>query len=280
MKKSFVLLILTGMIATVNAEVIQNPDSNTLWQENGKNIKTSPKLAYKNFIWNAEKIKITPHEKQGFFLEGNGVTGVYLPSSTQYKWLCLDLASVNRIGNGYHALNMVAAPKLSGYGPVSRIPRGKYYLSVEGTPGLTEKASGRYMRMTISNAKLHVNSVSMIKTPPCLPEVTPANVKKGDTVTIHCKTVQKAQYVEFKFYQTYTMPNLKPAKDIKRCEAKEVPGSNGTEWTYTFSYNGFAGAARGRDKNGFKKGEVLLQIILETEEEVTDNFFFLPNTFQ
>ena len=280
MKKLFSLLTLTGMFAIAHADVIKNPDPNTLWLENGKNIVTSPKNTYKDYNWWLNKVKLTPHPQKGFVIEGSGTIGVYVRSSKEYSWLCLDIASVDKLGKGYHALSVLPAAKTQNYGVVSRIPRGTYYFSLANSPEMKDKATSKFMRMDFSGAKIHFNSVSMIKAPPCIPTVEPAAVKKGDTVTIRCKTTKKAQYVEFKFYQTYTMPNLKPAKDIKRCEAKEVPGSNGTEWTYTFTYNGFAGATWGRDKKGFKKGEVMLQIILETEEEVTDNFFFLPNTFQ
>ena len=266
--------------AMLCADVIKNPDGNTLWLENGKNIAVSPENTFKSFVWRSAKIKITPHEKHGFMLEGTGTTGVYILSSSQYPWLCLDIDSAERTEDGYYALNLVAAPKTGSYGSVSRIPRGKYYFSVSGTPGLNDKPAARYMRLDLSRAKIHVNSLTMLKTPPCLPEVTPSNVKKGDTVEVRCKLTKKAQQVEFKFYQSYTMPNLKPSKEIKRCEAKEVPGSSGLEWSFTFPYQGFAGAAWGRDKKGFKKGEVLLQIMVETEDEVTDHFFFLPNTFQ
>ena len=280
MKKLFTLLTLTGLFAVAHAEVVKNPDANTLWLENGKNIVTSPKNTYKDYNWWLNKVKLTPHPQKGFVIEGSGTIGVYVRSSKEYSWLCLDIASVDKLGKGYHALSVLPAAKTKNYGTVSRIPRGTYYFSLANSPEMKDKATSKFMRMDISGAKLHFNSVSMVKAPPCIPTVEPATVKKGDTVTVRCKLAKKPQYVELKFYQAYTMPNLKPAKDIKRCEAKEIPGSNGLEWTFSFPYNGFVGATRGREKNGFKSGEVLLQIILEDEEKVSDLFFFLPNTFQ
>ena len=280
MKKLFTLLTLTGLFAVAHAEVVKNPDANTLWLENGKNIVTSPKNTYKDYNWWLNKVKLTPHQQKGFVIEGSGTIGVYVRSSKEYSWLCLDIASVDKLGKGYHALSVLPAAKTKNYGTVSRIPRGTYYFSLANSPEMKDKATSKFMRMDISGAKLHFNSVSMVKAPPCIPTVEPATVKKGDTVTVRCKLAKKPQYVELKFYQAYTMPNLKPAKDIKRCEAKEIPGSNGLEWTFSFPYNGFVGATRGREKNGFKSGEVLLQIILEDEEKVSDLFFFLPNTFQ
>lgn len=280
MKKAFLFLALTGIFAAANAEVIKNPDSGTLWLENGKNIKIADKNTSKDFVWRKTKLKITSHPEKGFVMEGNGNTGMYIPSSTAYPWLCLDIASVERIGNGYHGLSIVPASKMRASAVVSRILRGTYYYSLAKAPGISAKPRSKYMRLDLHNAKLHINSISMLKTPPCLPIVTPAAVKKGDTVTVRCKLNKKPQYVEFKFYQTYTMPNLKPSKEVRRCEAKEVPGSNGLEWSYTFPYKGFAGATYGRNKTGFKSGEVLLQIIVEDEEKVADHFFFLPNTFQ
>jgi hypothetical protein len=280
MKKLFTLLTLTGLFAAAHAEVVKNPDANTLWLENGKNIVTSPKNTYKDYNWWLNKVKLTPHQQKGFVIEGSGTIGVYVRSSKEYSWLCLDIASVDKLGKGYHALSVLPAAKTQNYGVVSRIPRGTYYHSLAASPEMKDKASSKFMRMDISSAKIHFNSVSMVKAPPCIPTVEPATVKKCDTVTVRCKLAKKPQYVELKFYQAYTMPNLKPAKDMKRCEAKEVPGSNGLEWTFSFPYQGFVGATRGREKNGFKSGEVLLQIILEDDEKVSDLFFFLPNTFQ
>ena len=268
MKKAMVAVFAYAALSDC-AEIVERPDADTLWIENGKALSVADKPGI--LTWQKKDKLALASLDNGFLMEGNGSTGIYIPVSKEFPWLCINVVSAERIGTGYHAFSINPNLDIGICSVVSRIPRGIYCIPLAAAPKLTEKVRNHYFRLDVNNAKIHFSSIAMVKEPPCTVTVKPVSVKKGDEVTITCRTRSKAQYVELKFYQTYTMPNLRIADDVKRCLAKAVSGSDGKEWTFSFKYEGFKG---GRLKEGetWRRGSILLETVVETDNEVVSCF--------
>ena len=87
-------VLLAGSLA--RAEFKMNPDSNTLWIEDGKNIKT----ANTNFGngWNDTDVAITSNPDGGFYLEqkkqGKPQTGRMVPVSPEYPYVVYEVSEL------------------------------------------------------------------------------------------------------------------------------------------------------------------------------------------
>ena len=82
------------------AEFIKNPDSNTLWLENGVNIETDPGRGYKGWVNTTMDISYTPatEESEGYFTfkspeSKKHSTRRYVPISKDYPWLEFEILS-------------------------------------------------------------------------------------------------------------------------------------------------------------------------------------------
>ena len=103
MKKtlSFLLLALAGF---VGADIIKNPDANTLWKEDNKNIDKNWRYAYKD-----QHVRTCDGKSFSFECNTKGNTGhrdfIRVPVSKDYPWLVFRLNSV-KVNPGYRSWNI------------------------------------------------------------------------------------------------------------------------------------------------------------------------------
>lgn len=271
MNKFFTTMAAAAFCAALSAEIVKNPDPNTLWIENGKNIKFAEK--HGDLRWGTgNTLKITSSE-QGFTIGPAGKLGIYIPVSSQYPWFCFKVNSVERVGNTYHGLATNLALDIGIFSVVSRIPKGVYCIPMAGAKKLKEKPSWNYMRLDIHSANITFDYIGMFKEPPCALSLGDSPIKKGSEVTVSIKTKEPAEMVQLKFYKAYTMPAINVIPNVKRYLAKPVDGKGNKEWTFKFPYNGFKGV------DG-KVGSVLIEAVVETKDEVQSYFFFNRVAFE
>lgn len=271
MNKIFTTLAAAAFCAVLSAEIVKNPDPNTLWIENGKNVKTAAKQG--DLIWGlGGKTTVTSLDK-GFKINNSGNLGIYVPVSKQYPWLCYEIKSAERITGGYHALTMNPALDIGIFSVVSRIPKGTYCIALDSSTKLKEKTRWNYMRLDIHNANVVVNYIGMFKEPPCALSLGKELIKKGSDVKIEIKTKEPAEMVQLKFYKAYTMPAIQVIPNVKRYLAKPVDGTDNKEWTFSFPYNGFKGV------DG-KIGTVVIEAVVETKDDVHSYIFFNQVPFE
>ena len=271
MKKVWMTFAAAAVAATLSAEIVKNPDPNTLWIENGKNIKSA--VNHGSLVWGTGgKIKVTALDK-GFTFGPGGTLGIYIPVSKQYPWFCAKVKSAERIGDKYHALGFNTNLNVGLYTVVSTIPRGTYCIDLSGSNKLTDKAYLNYMRMDIHSGNITFDYIGMFKEPPCVLSLGNAPIKKGATVKVTIKTAQPAEMVQLKFYKAYTMPAINVKPGVKRYLAKPVEGKDNKEWTFEFPYNGFKGV------DG-KKGSIVIEALVETKEDMESYIFFNQVPFE
>lgn len=271
MKKIFMTLAAAAFAATLSAEIVKNPDPNTLWIENGKNIKSAPR--HGNLRWGTGgKIKVTALDK-GFKFGPGGTVGIYIPVSKQYPWFCAKVRSVERIGNTYHSLSMNLNLDIGVYSVVSKIPRATYCINLADSRKLKDKAFLNYMRMDIHSGNITFDSIGMFKEPFCVVSLGNAPIKKGTKVKVTIKTQKPAEMVQLKFYKSYTMPAINVIPNVKRYLAKPVAGKGNKEWIFEFPYNGFKGV------DG-KKGSIAIEALVETKEDMESYIFFNQVPFE
>ena len=103
MKKilSFLLLLLVG---AAGADIIKNPDANTRWKEDGKNIDKNWRYAYKG-----QHVRTCDGKSFSFECNTKGNTGhrdfIRVPVSKDYPWLVFRLNSV-KVNPGYRSWNV------------------------------------------------------------------------------------------------------------------------------------------------------------------------------
>ena len=103
MKKtlSFLLLALVGF---AGADIVKNPDANTLWKEDNKNIDKNWRYAYKD-----QHVRTCDGKSFSFECNTKGNTGhrdfIRVPVSKDYPWLVFRLNSV-KVNPGYRSWNI------------------------------------------------------------------------------------------------------------------------------------------------------------------------------
>lgn len=271
MNKIITFFAAAAVCAAVQAEFLKNPDPNTLWIENGKNVKFAEK--HGDYVWGTGgALKITSLEK-GFQVGHAGKLGTYISVSSEYPWFCFQIRGAERQASGYHALSTNLALDIGVFSVVSRIPKGIYCINMSSSQKLKVKPRFNYMRLDIHNANITFDYLGMFKEPPCELSLGTAPIKKGSDVTVTVKTKVPAEMVQLKFYKAYTMPAIQVIPNVKRYMAKPVDGTGNKEWTFKFPYNGFKGV------DG-KIGSVVIEAVVETKEEVQSYIFFNQVPFE
>jgi hypothetical protein len=271
MNKIISTIAAAAVCFALSAEIVKNPDPNTLWIENGKNAKTAVK--HGDFCWGTEgKLQFKEMEK-GFQIGSGGKLGTYALFSKQYPWFCFKIRSVERVSSGYHALATNLNLDLGVKSIVTKIPKGVYCMPLAASAKLKEKPSWNYMRFDFHNANITFDYIGMFKEPPCEVSLGTAPIKKGSDVTVTIKTKEPAEMVQLKFYSAYTMPAINVIPNVKRYLAKPVEGKGEKEWTFQFPYNGFKGVKGDR-------GSVVIEAVVETKDEVQSYFFFNRVVFE
>ena len=242
------------------AELKQNPDGNTLWVEDGKDIKTGPGSGD---YWN-NSIKFTSLPDSGFSMEATdkaNATGRYLPMSADYPYVVFEITQVEK-RPGYVSLDL---PHLLGdnwkaveIGMVSQLQTGIFAVNVfkngklgNGTP---------YFRINQYNCALNFKYLKCVKVPESYIEMSPEEpLKPGDKITFKVHLANKAEDVSLRFFLGYTMPEIK-LNGEQSLQLKPETSDDPKVWTGTIDYKSID-----KDKDIPPGGMLIKAVILGSE---------------
>ena len=221
MNGRLIRILLTAMLfvclmrtTTARADIIANPDANTLWREDGNSAPAGATPATGH--WNgpldisasngALQLNATDSKKYSI--------GRYVKINPGFPYLVFHIISFVP-QPGYHAFNfgLTTGTDNPGLMLVSQINPGTYVFDL--SKYLPDSPATGYLRFDLYNGKLALSDLSMVKAPPNRIEITsPAFAKKGyidlgDDITFTVHLEKKAEDASLTFYDSYTMPQLK-----------------------------------------------------------------------
>jgi hypothetical protein len=283
MKKVQLLTIAVAMTGiAASAEMVKNPDANTLWIENGKNIKTSTKNAAG--AWRTSAFSITPaKDGKGFVLTSDAKkkyysTGCYLPVSPEYPWFCWNITDVKNL-KGYRGLTMGSFSGLNcnQVGEVSHIKPGYYAVNIAQNSKL-KKPAKPFLRIDQHGLQVTFEYMKMVKKPDYYIEVTSDAIKAnkpiqpGDEVTFTLNLKEPAEEATLTFYKAYTMPKMK-INGSAMIMMKPADKENKV-WTAKVKFNTLSPTA-GKGK-AFKRNAIIIKADVELEENMISVLTSMP----
>jgi len=253
--------------ADVNAEMVANPDDNTLWVENGKDIKNGQAASSADY-WSTG-VKLLPNpEGEGFIIDSNSdidkktATGRYVRVAPDYPWLTWEIATVVPIKNKYLGMMLAAIIKDA---PVSEfagnIPSGIFAENINDCGGVPQEGLC-YLSMYAYNSKINIKYLKLVKKPDYYVEMksdTTAQKQKielGDNVTFKVYLKEPAEDVSLRFYHAYTMPQLS-VNGEQALQLKSEEGSDGKIWSSMISLKSISG-----DNKLLKPGQLLIKTVI------------------
>ncbi|MFA6931187.1 MAG: hypothetical protein WCT05_12750 [Lentisphaeria bacterium] len=164
------VLIMMSLIFAIQAEMLLYPDDNTLWLEDGKNIKVSE--IGNPEAWNCRLLSIQSLPEGGFSigktpeLQGNS-TYRNLPVSPEYPWLTFQITGFETLP-GYRSWSFY--PKVDGkmvfiLGQITYPKLGIYNVHLYDHPLLSLPDSQALFLLYIYNLQLNFAYLKMVKKP-------------------------------------------------------------------------------------------------------------------
>jgi len=208
--KSIIIIGLTLTVSTLSAEFTKNPDSNTLWIEDGKNIKTASGISVNS--WNSDNLKIeSAPDGKGFTIIANNPkkydTHRYVPINPEYPWLVYKISKI-KARKGYTGF-AIYSPHSHQSGQVANLRKGifaiKFLKDGNIKKGLT------VFRLDAFGLEMTFDYLKMVKEPAnyVLAESESFKSKKsfsvGDTLKLTVKLEKPAEDVTLRFYNSYCM---------------------------------------------------------------------------
>jgi hypothetical protein len=280
--KKMLAVVVAGVIGISSfAELVKNPDANTLWIENGKEIKTSDKNA--PGAWRTSKFTITPAKDKGFTFisdpaKKNTTTGCYLPVSPEYPWFCWKITSVKKM-KGYRGLSV---GNFLGLGcnrvnEVSNLLEGYYAVNIAQNSKLKKKAE-KFLRVDQYGFETTFEYMKMVKKPDYYIEVTSdainaaKAIEQGDTVTFTLNLKEPAKEAVLSFYKAYTMPKMKI--NGKSSFTMKASDKDNKVWTAQIKLDTLS-PTMGKGKS-FKRNGIVIKATVELEESMISVITSMP----
>lgn len=213
------LFVLFLFCLALTAEVIFNPDDNTLWSEDGKSFPLSE--AVSAGAWQKTDMEFFCADEQGVF--GMGGSGTmkntrYFPVSKEYPWLELELQSITQY-SGYKAWTMFFRGG-QGIGQVTHPQEGVYVHNIYAT-GDTKESGMEYLAIYIYNLKLNMSRLRVLKKPDYYLTVESEAFEQrksfapGDSLDITVFMKEPAEDVMLRFVDNYGVKQMRINKQDK-----------------------------------------------------------------
>ena len=193
------LILLIFTVSALQALQLKNPDANTLWLEDGKDIKLTDKSKF--YHWRAINVDVTSNAKgKGFSLKAQGkkspkvLTGIKLHKD--YPYLTFKINNLNMyqgycnltfLINGFFSSVQEATPQ-----------KGIYvYDLYKNLPSKVETNLNRYLTIYLSNLKVNFEYLKIVKNPPYLVKVdcNTSEIKPGSKVKFTAYLAEEAEDV-------------------------------------------------------------------------------------
>lgn len=224
MNKYIVLIIIFATVS-VYAEQLKNPDGNTLWMENGKNIEFSDKAAF--YRWTSAGLDILPNAKgKGFSFharDGKGrkaVTGIKF--SPEYPYLTFRIADLH-LQNGYRNWTFIINGWISSV--QAAVPQKGIYVYdlFQNLPAKETANLNRYLTFFVYNLKMDLEYLKLVKKPPYIvkAECPDSEIKPGSKVKFIAELENEAEDVSISFI-TNDVPRSIKINGISKIQLKPV----------------------------------------------------------
>ena len=239
-------VLLAGSLA--RAEFKMNPDSNTLWIEDGKNIKT----ANTNFGggWNNTDVAVTSNPDGGFYLEqkkqGKPQTGRMVPVSPEYPYVVYEVSELE-MKPGYHALWL---PLLGSAMTVleGNVQKGVFAVNYYENSKLKPDAKQSFLGLHIHGLKVGFKYIKVVKVPDYYIKVeSPAFAEKkycapGDKVKFTVYLKEEAEDVSLQFFRSTVLPLQ--INGSSKLQLLPVDGGNNKVWSAEITLKSIAPAKK------------------------------------
>ena len=257
--KKVLFSLLAGATAILSADIVKNPDADTLWKEDAQNVDKNWSFAYKN-----QHIRTSDGKTFSFECSTKGNTGhrdfIRVPVSKEYPWLVFRLNSV-KVNPGYRSWNIrISALDKFNVGQTSVQETG--YFACNVWEGATLKAEPKTAEIFVYNytLKLTFSDFKMVKKPDNFIEVTsPAFAAKkqynpGDKVRFTVTLKEPAEDVSIRL----RYPDLLAAVKVNGMEKLQLKPIDDTQkvWSAEFEIKSI-GPVRG--KKEFRRNELLVR---------------------
>ena len=256
-------------IANANAEMIINPDSNTLWVENGRNIRNGTAESSADF-WRAG-VKLLPDPAgEGFIIDSNSDadklynTGRYVKVSPDYPWMVWEITAVTPVPGKYLGLAMplmadIKDSQMTEFG--GDIPTGIFVKNINDR-GQVNQETNSWLSIYGYNSRTNVKYIKLVKKPDYYVEMksdTAAQKQKielEDNVTFRVYLKEPAEDVSLRFHHAYRMPQLN-VNGEQAVQLKAEEGSDGKIWSATISLKSISG-----NYKTLKPGQLMIKTVI------------------
>lgn len=200
----FPLLVFIAVLPLF-AEFHENPDSNTLWLEDGVNISG----------WR-DGLTLSAHPEGGFTIEpGEGYsTGRYVPADPQYPWLAGEIAGYSML-EGYRGFVFTG-----NFGMVANPQTGVFAVK------LISKGNRPFFRFDLHGLKMHFKYLKQVQKPDY--RVETKRLENQLEVRVFLKEL--AEDVMVRFYDAYHVSMLRLNGDDK-LQLLPTDEKNPVEWS-------------------------------------------------
>ena len=256
-------------VALVGVSVAFAADPNVLWVEDGSNLTVGDKPTDKQ--WGGKGVRLTKAEGGGFVFQAKTgyAVGKYVDLDPAYPYLVWRITDVTPHVEGYRGWTgpmLWAKPRRPQYvGQVAHIQTGIFMIDLRQTLGSTYEKQTLYLRMDLHGAALTFSYLKMVKGPEDLIEITsPAFAAKrrldiGDDVTFRVKLAAPAEDVQFRLFNSYTMPPIRlNGKHVLQGKPEDEPGKI---WSTTVKVEA-AGGGRAKKGVGYEPGRFLVKAVV------------------
>ncbi len=241
MKRLALFIMLSACASAAVAEQLLNVDDNTLWIENGINIKFSPKGGWhRDWRGGTEsdkskkqlKIQSAPDGKGFDFIAATsgGDTFTVIPHRPEYPYLICDIAGIEVLENGYTHWGVYASEPQTVCGQAGSPTTGTYIINLFENPARPYKPGNYPVTFYNYRLRLHFNYIKVVKKPDCLiqAESDAFTAKKafsvGDKLKFTVSLAQPAEDVSLQIVTT-DVPKLLKINGVQKIQLKPADDS-------------------------------------------------------
>lgn len=195
-----------------NADIIPNPDANTLWREDGTSAPTGKTPSLDS--WNGDlDIKAVDGNLQINSPDTTKVnSGRYVQISSEFPYMVFKIHDYKPFP-GYNGIAILLAGVAPTFGLVSQIQPGTYVFNLGSF--FPPKPTTVYLSLYLYGGQLTMSDLSMVKVPNNRIDITSPAIKAkgfieiGDELTFTVTLKEAAEDVTLNYFDSYTMPQLK-----------------------------------------------------------------------
>ena len=209
MNKLIVTALAVATAAAMQAKQLENPDPNTLWMEDGKEIAVSPKYGFKAWYPERDKKKLEIKSKEdgkGFrFYAGdaNGrKAGTKVKFSPEYPYLVFRVTDFEILKKGsLWTLRTELGNMIVGQKPPFQ--KGIFVFDLyRNLPEETDPKKSGTLNLWLNNVRLDLEYIKLVKKPDytVLAECSDPEIKPGSTVKFTAKLAEEAEDVSITLF--------------------------------------------------------------------------------